>query len=122
MYEMSQTLKTELKDKVEKVLPRGWRYRLSVRDRSTLVMTIKEAPVNLLENFDKAAKIRGFAQVSKSDFSNSFEGDTLHVMKRVNDALNAGNHDPVPANDESKIGWYVNINIGRPDHPFIYKH
>ncbi len=45
---MNQERKAALAPGLKRVLPKGWKYPLAVRHHSTLVLTINEAPIDLV--------------------------------------------------------------------------
>lgn len=114
-----------------------WKYSLRVRNYSTIVMTIRQADMDLLEgwriggydcasNDSKQPNIT-YAQVNPYYLSRQFDGQRLQVMTKVMDALNlramgenGGNWDKSDAmTDYFNVGWYVDVNIGDYEDPFI---
>lgn len=125
MAYMSQEKKAQIAAKLKAVVPAGWKYSLSVRNHSTLVLTIASAPVDLLATINRHAQedVRHpmtYASVYFRAVDRHFEGDTLQIMERIAEALDDGNHDRSDLqSDYFDVGWYVDINIGRWDRPFV---
>ena len=123
MAYMDQERKAILAAAVKAAAPAGWKYSLRVRDHSTIVMTITEAPVNILA----AHLFRGgngpetHGRVNPYYVSEQFaEGPVRDALVAIMAALNAGNHDRSDAmTDYADVGWYVDLNIGRWDRPFV---
>jgi hypothetical protein len=127
---MNQERKAQIAADLKKVMPKGWKYTLSVRHHSTIVLTISEAPIDLLGIRNKRVaeswERRGdkytpetYAQVNEYHLQNEFEGELLATFQRIKAALNIGNHDRSDAmTDYFDVGWYVDIKLGRWDKPF----
>lgn len=129
MAYMSQEKKALIAADLKKVMPQGWKYSLGVDHHSTIVLTISEAPVDLIAEWNRVTKERrderfyqpakDYIQVNPYHFENAFEGERLEQMKRIKEALNQGNHDRSDVQtDYFDVGWYVSINFGRWNKPF----
>lgn len=130
MAYMSQEKKREIAANLKKVMPQGWKYSLSVRHYSTLVLTITAAPVDLMAAYNKHVaeswERRGdkftpqtYAQINEYWLGTQFSGELLEIFQRIKAVLNDGNHDRSDIQtDYFDVGWYVDINIGRWDKPF----
>jgi hypothetical protein len=127
---MSQEKKAEIARELKKVMPRDWKYSLSVRHHSTIVLTIQAAPVDLMAIYNKRVaeswerrgdkhKPETYAQVNEYHLDGQFSGELLETFEKIKGALNVGNHDRSDLmTDYYDVGWYVDINIGRWDKPF----
>ena len=133
MAYMNQEMKAKIAANLKKVVPEGWKYSLAVRNHSTIVFTLRQAPVDILGNIRET--------IAKKDFGNSygnkvevglywsvnpyyidtqFSGEVLAVIQKISAALNDGNWDKSDIQtDYFNVGWYVDINIGRWDEPFL---
>ena len=124
MAYMDQQRKATIAAELKKVAPAGWKYTLGVDNRSTIVMTISQAPIDLI-GLLASRKIDGGVRPS------SFQLNTHYPLEAFTDqevgkafaaivgALNAGNHDRSDTmTDYFDVGWYVSVNIGRWDKPF----
>lgn len=135
MAYMNQERKALIAARLKKVVPAGWKYTLAVRNHSTIVMNISQATEDLLGNSRQADEKRGFAvdsaprsymQVNTYRIGESFIGEVQDVMLAICDALNLegtpeANWDKSDVmTDYFNVGWYVNINIGRWNDPFIH--
>lgn len=126
MAYVDQELKAKLAAAVKPVVPAGWKYTLAVRHNSTLVMTISEAPFDLLAALaprDRSSKPLTEASLNVYWIREQFQDECVaDVFEKIRDALNTGNHDRSdPQTDYFDVGWYIEIRIGRWDKPFIYK-
>jgi hypothetical protein len=118
---MNQERKAALAAGLKKVLPKGWNYSLAVRHHSTLVLTISEAPIDLVAQslFSDEQKKRGYIDVNQYHIEGVFSGSLLKTFTAIRDAMMVGNHDNSdPMTDYFDVGWYIDINVGRWDKPF----
>lgn len=132
MAYMSQQKKKEIAVELKKVMPCGWKYSLGVDHHSTLVLTISQAPVDLVAEYAAHAIRRGktinaaeiYANAKSIScnpywFEDQFEGERLDQMLAIRSAMNSGNHDRSDiSTDYFDVGWYIDINFGRGDKPF----
>lgn len=51
MAYITQDQKKEIATLLKNVVPKGWKYSLAINNHSTLVMTIRSAPVDLLSEW-----------------------------------------------------------------------
>jgi hypothetical protein len=120
MAYMDQERKARLAAELKRVVPLGWKYTLAVRHHSTIVMTITEAPVDIVAALRKGRDNLGYTRVNKRFFE--FEACDAAVQEpliAVIDTLNTGNHDRSDSmTDYFDVGWYVEVNVGRWDKPF----
>lgn len=127
---MSQENKKEKLAALKKIIPKSWKWSLSVNHHSTLVLNIYSAPVDLIEEINRCNKLnarngfdppveRTYAQVNEYYLAKQFD-KTLPKMKQIFDAMMQGNHNNSdPQTDYFDVGWYVDIQIGKWDRPFI---
>ncbi len=116
---MNQEKKRIIAAELKKVVPADWRYSLSVNNSSTIVMTIKSAPVNLMEMKGMAVEGRTYHQLNQYYPEQCYEGKTLNTMIDIIAALNTGNWNRSDSqSDYFDVGHYVNVNIGSWDKPF----
>jgi hypothetical protein len=123
---MNQERKKRIADDLKKVIPADWKYSLKVRDHSTICLTIRQAPVDLIQEAKNAG-----ASVEKGQMYyrfNPYHWDKLDwpaklhkVLQGIFDALYKGNHDNSdPMTDYFDVGWYVDVSIGEWDNPFLH--
>lgn len=115
MAYMDQERKAILAAKVKEVVPKSWKYSLAVQHHSSIVMTIKSAPVDLSNG-------KGYIQLNPYYPETHYSGETLDTIRNILAALNTGNHDrSEPQTDYFDVGWYVKIDIGKWNSPFEVK-
>lgn len=124
MAYMNQEKKAEIAAALKLVVPQGWKYSLSVRNHSTIVMTITAAPFDIM-----AARVINehnantqYCDVNTHHHERQFNDECLtETIGVFLDALNNGNHDRSDTQtDYFDVGWYVDMNIGTWDRPFKY--
>lgn len=124
MAYMNQERKSILAAALKKVVPTGWKYTLAVRHHATIVMTITEAPVDLIAEINACAlggdrHVVGHTTLNPYHYERSF-GPSLKTMRAIFEALNTGNHDRSDLmTDYFDVGWYVDVNIGRRERDFV---
>lgn len=126
MAYMNQERKAGLVEGLKKVIPSGWKYSVAVRHHSTIILTISEAPVDLIrvmrpsEYFNPNSATETLVNCHRLD--GEFQDDGLIcTFRAIFDALNNGNHDRSDVQtDYFDVGWYVEVRIGRWDRPFKY--
>lgn len=131
MAYMNQVKKAIIAEQLKKAVPAGWKYSVAVRHHSTIVLTIKSAPVDLIAETNevsaKNAEYRGrTVNMATTYFSpNEFYlerefGASLEIMEAIKAALNTGNHDNSdPMTDYFDVGHYIDIQVGNWEKPFI---
>ena len=135
MAYMNQERKAKIAAALKGVIPKDWKYSLAVRNRSTIVLTVAAAPVDLMGQLrakaEEEAKYEGRASYLQGATSANlnpyhwerhcgFDDATKEIFGKVFDALNDGNHDNSdPMTDYFDVGWYVELGIGRWNKPFI---
>lgn len=140
MAYMDQGKKAKIAAELKKVIPKDWKYSLGVRNHSTIVLTIRSAPVDIIENINERIRRLHDNDVMASHNSNmvtndythfqvneyylerQFSGEILTIMEKIKDALNLNNHDNSDSQtDYFDVGHYVSLNIGAWDKPFEVK-
>ena len=121
MAYMDQERKAKLAAGVKAVMPKGWKYSLAVRNHSTIVCTISEAPVDLITALHGVGgNGQRHTEVNRRWFEfRNIPDDVATPMLAILDALNVGNHNRSDLQqDLHDVGWYVSLKIGRWDKPF----
>jgi len=132
MAYMNQEKKSVIAAALKKVVPAGWKYTLAVRNHSTIVFTLRQAPVDILGNIREAIEAKQFGyghkapevglywRVNTHYIDSQFSGDVLAVFQKIDEALNTGNHDNSDIQtDYFDVGWYVDLNVGSYGDPFL---
>lgn len=132
MAYMSQERKAEIAVELKKVMPHGWKYSLGVHHHSTIRLTIRQAPVDLVAEWNRQSSTEfrpehipfspatGHIQVNEFYLERQFDKH-LKLFKAIKETMNVGNHDRSDSmTDYFDVGWYVSINIGEWDKPFVF--
>ena len=134
MAYMSQDKKAKIAPVVKAILKKyGVKGTLSVRHHSTLVLNIKSGSIDFIKNCNEVCGkdhyqvSRGFQPIKDGHISvnpyhykSHFSGRALKCINELLVAMNAGNHDnSEPQTDYFDVGWYVDVNIGKWDKPYI---
>jgi len=107
MAYMNQEMKAKIAVEIKKVMPKGWKYSLGVDNHSTIVLNIASAPVDLL----KLAKDKHFA--------NTEVAELFAKIKKVMYGCGYYDNSDIQT-DYFDTAYYVNVNIGKWNKPFVY--
>lgn len=122
---MNQENKAKLAKEIAKVMPKNWKYTLAVRHHSTLVLTIRQADVDLIaENMVSQSRDKGevpYISLNEYNLQGHYSGKLLKTFEAIKAAANVGNHDRSDVqSDYFDVGWYVDIRIGYYESPFRF--
>jgi hypothetical protein len=124
---MSQEKKAKIAPVVKKILAKhGIKGSLSVRNHSTLVLSVKQGNVDFITNFNERIAERGaghvadtYIDVNPYHFQDQFTGKARVALCELHTAMMDGNHDNSDLqSDYFDVGWYVDINIGSWNKPY----
>jgi len=117
MAYMSQERKTALAPAIKAILKEyGLKGSLGVRHYSTLVLNIKSGPIDFCEG-----KNQNYLQVNHYHIASHYIGKAQEALLKLKEAMNVGNHDNSDMqSDHVDIGWYIDINVGRWDTPYVF--
>jgi len=130
---MSQEKKAKIAPTVKKILAKyKLKGSLSVNNHSTLVLTIKSGKIDFIKNYNDTIVERdptGNKHLNKAENSlqvnaywshEHFTGKAKSALLELITAMNDGNHDRSDSmTDYVDVGWYVDINVGRWNKPYI---
>lgn len=133
MAYMSQDRKAQIAPVVKAILKKyNLKGSLSVRNHSTLCLTLKSGAVDFVGNFNsigaKAQRedwmgpfvAQTYIDVNPYHFQKHFSGKALKVMTEIYKAMMAGNHDNSDIQtDYFCVGWYIDINVGTWNKPYV---
>lgn len=125
MAYMNQERKKKLTENVKKALVgTGLKFTTKVRNHSTIVLTFKSGPVDFIGDLTDRVRTdvtytTGLS-VNPYWFREHFTGLSKDVLEKTITALNDGNHDRSDImTDYFDEGWYVVVNIGTWEKPYI---
>lgn len=121
MAYMNQEKKKVIAAELKKVVPKGWKWSLSVHNHSSITMTIKSAPIDLIGlHKNLAAGVKGHVQLNEFYLDRAYEGELLETMTKIKNALNTGNFDHSDSqSDYFHVGFYAHMHLGRWDKDFV---
>lgn len=135
MAYVSQERKKALAPKIKAICKKyGVKATLAVRNHSTLVLNIKSGTIDFIGNSNAVCgrdhymiriavwlpNASGYESVNVYHFKNHYDGKALKFLSEVYAAMMVGNHDNSDIQtDYFDVGWYVDINIGKWDAPYI---
>ena len=123
MAYMNQEKKKRLAPKIKEILKRhGVKGTLSVSNYSTLNLNITEGPIKFTFTNNRGEVVRN--SVNEYWYHESYADNpkALAFLSEVIPAMNEGNHDNSDImTDYFDVGWYISVNIGRWDKPYIVR-
>lgn len=116
MAYISQEKKKELSPEIKAVLKKySFKGSIAVRHHSTLVVNVKSGPLELPHSV-------GYCQVNTYWIVENWSKSWSTFLLELKTAMMNGNHDNSEIqSDYFDVGWYVDINIGKYDKPYIVK-
>lgn len=134
MAYMNQERKAARTPAIKAVLKKyGVKGSLSVRNHSTLVLTLKSGKIDFIGNSNRVCgndhyqvsrgftpNTSGYSDVNPYWFKEHYDGKALSFLKEVFTIMNDGNHDNSDIqSDYFDVGWYSDVNIGKWNKPYI---
>lgn len=125
MAYMSQEHKAKVNVALKSIIPNGYKWSLSVQNHSTLTLTVYKGPADLINIAKSNGYARGDGEYGRfihSSFADAFKGhpDLIDLFTKVHAVMHEGNHNNSdPYTDYHDVGWYVSIDIGRYDKPYV---
>ncbi len=131
MAYMNQERKAQLAPAIKAALNKyGVKGTISVRNYSTLCVTIKSGKIDFIKNYNdetiarrtelrQVNMARDHIDVNPYWYQEHFTGTALAFLAELFAACNNGNHDRSDIQtDYFDVGWYVDVNIGTWGKPY----
>ena len=121
MAYMNQEKKAKIAPAVKAILKKyNVKASLAVRNHSTLVLNVKQGPIDFINDFGNSEDAAKFGiQVNPYHYKSHFTGKSVKFLEEVITAMNEGNHDRSDIqSDYFDVGWYVDVNIGKWNKPY----
>ena len=134
MAYVSQELKASLAPAIKAICKKyGVKGTLAVRNHSTLCLNIKSGSIDFIGNSNEVCgndhyqvsrgftpNESGYESVNPYHYKSHFSGKALKFLSEVMPLMNTGNHDNSDLmTDYFDVGWYVDVNIGKWDKPYV---
>lgn len=123
MAYVSQELKKSLAPAIKAVCKKyGVKATLAVRHHSTLSLNIKSGKVDFFSDFGAHAGLNreSSIQVNTYHYKSHFTGKSLKFLSEVIPLMNVGNHDNSDImTDYFDVGWYIDVNVGKWNAPYV---
>ena len=120
MAYMNQEKKKRLAPRIKEILKRhNMKGSLSVDNYSTLRLTLREGPIDFSFTNREGKVIN---HINEYWYHEHFQNhpEALAFLSEVIPAMNEGNHDNSDImTDYFDVGWYISVNLGRWDKPYI---
>lgn len=126
---MNQDIKARIAPQVKSVLAKyGIKGTLRVRDHMTLVLNIRQGRLdfvancnrNTLANYPGSVPAVGHVCVNRYHVDRQFDGVCRKCIQELLDAMNQFNWDRSDIqSDHFDVGYYVDINIGLWNNPYV---
>ena len=132
MAYMNQERKSIIAPEIKVILKKyGIKGSLAVRNHSTLVLNLKSGKIDFIKNFNETVSKQpgGFRNGSPAEkslqvnpywYHDHYSGKAKSFLAEVLAVMNGGNHDNSDIqSDYFDVGWYVDVNVGQWDKPYI---
>lgn len=138
MAYFNQERKQERAPAIKAILKKyGIKGSLAVRNHMTFVLNIKSGKIDFIENFIQTDIDKPYGNKMSSEqiayirknqsldvntywYKENYSGKAKDFLKEVLAVMNGGNHDNSDVQtDYFDVGWYVDVNIGSWDKPYI---
>lgn len=138
MAYMNQEKKAKIAPEIKRILKKyGVKGTLAVRNHSSLVLNVKSGSIDFIENYISTDLDKPHAKkmdqnqveylrknqaidVNPYWYHEHFSGKAKSFLKEILQAMNSGNHDRSDVQtDYFDVGWYVDVNIGKWNKPYI---
>ena len=123
---MTQERKAQIAPAVKAILAEyGLKGSLGVHHHSSLVLTIKSGHIDFFGSFshrvtDMMEPPTNSMPINTHWCHEQFTGDAQKCLVKLCDAMNVGNHDNSDIqSDYFDVGWYIGIDVGKWDKPYV---
>ena len=133
MAYVSQELKAKLTPQIKAVCKKyGIKATIAVRNHSTLAVNISQGKIDFIKTFNEVnadkprpshlpfQPAKDSIDVNPYWYHEHFSGEALAFLQELIPAMNNGNHDRSDIQtDYFDVGWYIDVNIGRWNKPYV---
>ena len=123
MAYMNQEKKARLAPAIKAVLKKyNMKGSIAVSNYSTLVVNIKSGPLDIIADANKDSKypVKNYLQVNTYWIDSHYTGKVKKFLLELRDAMMDGNHDRSDIQtDYFDVGWWIDINVGQYNKPYV---
>lgn len=132
MAYFNQAMKAEKAPKIKAIFKKyGLKGSIGVNNYSTLVVNISSGDIDFIGNFNEVTANKRhngrdyvpadtYINVNEYWYDKHFSGVALACITELIDVMNEGNYNNSdPMIDYFSIGWYVSLNIGKWNKPYV---
>lgn len=132
MAYFSQEMKKAMAPKIKAIAAKyGLKVTISVYHHSEVVLNIKAGKIDFIGNYNKVAETRFIfgeqAKPVKDSISVNthwmdqvFDGEAIEALNEFRNVLYEGNWDKSDIQtDYFNVGWYVSMNVGNWEKPYV---
>jgi hypothetical protein len=132
---MNQEKKAHLAPAIKAILKKyGVKGSLAVSNSSSLVLNLKSGPIDFIKNYDETVSKRPGStrqlmgdskslQVNTYWYDEQYSGVAKEFLREVITAMKVGNWNKSQIEvDYFDVGWYVNVNVGRWNKPYVLEN
>ena len=123
MAYMNQEKKAKLSPAIKAVLKKyNMKGSIAVRNYSTLVVNIKSGKLDVLGNAKKNGLNANDTYIDVNTYwiDTHYTGKVKNFLLELKAAMMTGNHDNSDImTDYFDVGWYIDINVGAWNKPYI---
>jgi hypothetical protein len=135
MAYVSQANKLSKAPAIKAILKKyGIKGSLAISNHMTLVLNVKSGSIDFMEDhynvcseilrysnpYHDTAQRTSHISVNPYHFERQHSGTARDFLREVIDVMNIGNHDDSDVQtDYFDVGWYIDVNIGKWNKPYI---
>ena len=115
MAYMNKEHAREIRNNLKKEFP-NFKFSVKINHHSSISISLMKSPLN----FDQDIALSGFGYIQLNHYYLERYSHS-DILKRIKDIVNEKNWDESNIQfDHFDVGFYVNMNIGQYDKPYIY--
>jgi len=127
MAYMSQENKKSMAPTIKEICKKhGVKSSLGVKNHSTLVLNINSGSIDFFGEATERCNVSDYdtknnhLSVNPYGYKEHFTGKALEFLSEVIPVMNTGNFDNSDImTDYFHVGWYVDVNVGRWNKPYV---
>lgn len=116
----SKELKAQVSGLLKEIIPKGWRWSLSILEHRTIKLTIWSAPIDLPALYS-GSESSTFIRLNAYRIASDCRDEGLRtIFAAIDKALNCENYDHSDAmTDYFNVGYYIEVCLGAWPRAFV---